>query len=69
MKAEKTVGAKEEATSALRKAMAALAGPVSALEWSVVGGLVSYALKRVEEVQEVKRKRAVKGPVGVAQRA
>ncbi len=63
MKAEKKAGAKEEATIALQKAMAALAGPVSAVEWSVVGGLVFYALKQVALVEEVKRKRAVKGPM------
>lgn len=51
---------KAEAMEALKQAHAALLGPPLPLPWSIVGGLVKYALEQLERVQEVKRARAPK---------
>ena len=56
MKSLKT-SPKAEAIEALLRAREALSGEVSAVQWSMVNGLVDYALRQVGLVEEVKRRR------------
>ena len=59
MKPDKT-SPKTEAIKALEQAREALLGPPLPLPWSIVGGLVSYALAQLGQVEELKRRRAKK---------